>query len=57
VLGSAGALAAIGCFPWLPVLLIPQLLLTLGAAWLIASLGVFLLPAVSKGLRPGVGCN
>ena len=27
---------------WLPVLLIPQLLLTLGAAWLIASLGVFL---------------
>src|ERR1051326_1857036 len=26
----------------LPVLLIPQLLLTLGAAWLIASLGVFL---------------
>ncbi len=27
---------------WLPVLLIPQLLLTLGAAWLVASLGVFL---------------
>jgi len=27
---------------WLPVLLIPQLLLTLGVAWLIASLGVFL---------------
>ena len=27
---------------WLPVLLIPQLMLTLGAAWLIASLGVFL---------------
>ena len=27
---------------WLPVLLIPQLLLTLGAAWFIASLGVFL---------------
>jgi lipopolysaccharide transport system permease protein len=27
---------------WLPVLLIPQLLFTLGAAWLIASLGVFL---------------
>lgn len=27
---------------WLPVLLIPQLLLTLGAAWLIASLGVFM---------------
>lgn len=27
---------------WLPVLLIPQLLLSLGAAWLIASLGVFL---------------
>lgn len=27
---------------WLPVLLIPQLILTLGAAWLIASLGVFL---------------
>ncbi|HXC69814.1 MAG TPA: ABC transporter permease [Pyrinomonadaceae bacterium] len=27
---------------WLPVLLIPQLLLALGAAWLIASLGVFL---------------
>lgn len=27
---------------WLPVLLVPQLLLALGAAWLIASLGVFL---------------
>jgi lipopolysaccharide transport system permease protein len=27
---------------WLPALLIPQLLFTLGAAWLIASLGVFL---------------
>src|ERR1044072_6698425 len=27
---------------WLPVLLIPQLLIALGAAWLIASLGVFL---------------
>jgi lipopolysaccharide transport system permease protein len=27
---------------WLPALLIPQLLLTLGATWLIASLGVFL---------------
>jgi lipopolysaccharide transport system permease protein len=27
---------------WLPVLLIPQMLFTLGAAWLIASLGVFL---------------
>lgn len=27
---------------WLPVLVIPQLLFTLGAAWLIASLGVFL---------------
>jgi lipopolysaccharide transport system permease protein len=27
---------------WLPILIIPQLLLTLGAAWLIASLGVFL---------------
>jgi len=27
---------------WLPVVLIPQLLLTIGAAWLIASLGVFL---------------
>ena len=27
---------------WLPVLLIPQLLFTLGIAWLIASLGVFL---------------
>lgn len=27
---------------WLPVLLIPQLLLTLGAAWFVASLGVFL---------------
>src|SRR5688500_4961291 len=27
---------------WLPVLLIPQLLFTLGMAWLIASLGVFL---------------
>lgn len=27
---------------WFPLVLIPQLLLTLGAAWLIASLGVFL---------------
>ncbi len=27
---------------WLPVLLIPQLLFTLGVAWLVASLGVFL---------------
>src|ERR1043166_3817357 len=27
---------------WLPVLLIPQILFALGAAWLIASLGVFL---------------
>ncbi len=27
---------------WIPVLIIPQMLLTLGAAWLIASLGVFL---------------
>src|SRR6267143_892931 len=27
---------------WLPVLLVPQLIATLGAAWLIASLGVFL---------------
>jgi lipopolysaccharide transport system permease protein len=27
---------------WLPVILIPQLLLTIGAAWLLASLGVFL---------------
>jgi lipopolysaccharide transport system permease protein len=27
---------------WLPVLLLPQLIFTLGAAWLIASLGVFL---------------
>src|SRR5688572_14392366 len=27
---------------WLPLLLIPQMLFTLGAAWLIASLGVFL---------------
>jgi lipopolysaccharide transport system permease protein len=27
---------------WLPVLVIPQLIATLGAAWLIASLGVFL---------------
>jgi lipopolysaccharide transport system permease protein len=26
---------------WLPVLLVPQLLLTLGAAWFVASLGVF----------------
>jgi lipopolysaccharide transport system permease protein len=26
---------------WLPALLIPQLILTLGAAWLVASLGVF----------------
>jgi lipopolysaccharide transport system permease protein len=27
---------------WLPALLVPQLLLTLGASWLVASLGVFL---------------
>jgi len=27
---------------WLPVLLVPQLLLVLGASWLMASLGVFL---------------
>jgi lipopolysaccharide transport system permease protein len=27
---------------WLPVLIVPQLLLTFGAAWLVASLGVFL---------------
>lgn len=27
---------------WLPVVLIPQLIFTLGAAWLVASLGVFL---------------
>ena len=27
---------------WLPVLVVPQLLLTFGAAWLVASLGVFL---------------
>ena len=27
---------------WLPVLLIPQTLLTVGAAWLVSSLGVFL---------------
>jgi lipopolysaccharide transport system permease protein len=27
---------------WLPVLLVPQLMLTLGGAWLVASLGVFL---------------
>jgi lipopolysaccharide transport system permease protein len=27
---------------WLPALLIPQMMLTLGAAWLVASLGVFL---------------
>lgn len=27
---------------WLPALLVPQLLVTLGAAWLVASLGVFL---------------
>jgi lipopolysaccharide transport system permease protein len=27
---------------WLPLLLVPQLLLTLGAAWLVASLGVFI---------------
>lgn len=27
---------------WLPVLLVPQLVFTLGAAWLVASLGVFL---------------
>jgi len=27
---------------WLPVLLVPQLMLTLGGSWLVASLGVFL---------------
>lgn len=27
---------------WLPLLLVPQLLLTLGGAWLVASLGVFI---------------
>jgi lipopolysaccharide transport system permease protein len=27
---------------WLPVLLVPQMLLTLGGAWLVASLGVFI---------------
>src|SRR4029453_12403489 len=27
---------------WLPVLLIPQVILTLGAAWLVSSLGVFI---------------
>src|SRR5438128_7810641 len=27
---------------WLPVLLVPQMIATLGAAWLLASLGVFL---------------
>ncbi|HST53026.1 MAG TPA: ABC transporter permease [Pyrinomonadaceae bacterium] len=27
---------------WLPLLLVPQLLLTLGASWLVASLGVFI---------------
>jgi lipopolysaccharide transport system permease protein len=27
---------------WLPILILPQLILTLGAAWLVASLGVFL---------------
>lgn len=35
---------------WLPLLLIPQLLLTLGVAWLIASLGVFL-----RDLAQGIG--
>ena len=34
---------------WLPVVLIPQLLLTVGAAWLLASLGVFL-----RDIVPGV---
>src|SRR4030095_8667929 len=34
---------------WLPVVLIPQLLFTIGAAWLLASLGVFL-----RDLVPGV---
>ncbi len=29
-------------FLWLPVLLVPQLLFTLGGAWLVASLGVFI---------------
>jgi lipopolysaccharide transport system permease protein len=35
---------------WLPVLLIPQLFATLGAAWLIASLGVFL-----RDIAQGIG--
>ena len=35
---------------WLPVLVIPQLLFTLGVAWLIASLGVFLRD-ISQGIN------
>ena len=35
---------------WLPVLLIPQLLAAIGAAWLVASLGVFL-----RDMAQGVG--
>ena len=35
---------------WLPVLVIPQLIATLGAAWLIASLGVFL-----RDIAQGIG--
>src|SRR6185503_1677840 len=35
---------------WLPVLIIPQLIFTLGAAWLVASLGVFL-----RDITQGIG--
>jgi lipopolysaccharide transport system permease protein len=35
---------------WLPVLVVPQLIATLGAAWLIASLGVFL-----RDIAQGIG--
>lgn len=35
---------------WLPVLIVPQLLFTLGAAWFIASLGVYV-----RDIVPGIG--
>ncbi len=45
VLFLAGLLAARGSVPasalWMPVLLIPQILLTLGLCWFLAALGVF----------------
>ena len=41
---------------WLPALLIPQLIFTLGAAWLVASLGVFLRD-IAQGSRSSDGLD